>query len=156
MNDKVDYITQLNENGVISIIPSGFSMWPFLKNRGQSVIIQKIVQPLKLFDVVLYLRKDGTFVLHRIVKLLNGDCILQGDSQFYCEKVENKNIVGVMVGFYKGKKYISANDLKYLKKVKKWCKKGKIVKCKIKWFYLKHRIKSKLKRIFCKRKEVNK
>lgn len=151
MNDKVDYISQLNENGAISVIPKGFSMWPFLKNKGQSVIIQKIEKPLKKLDVVLYLRADGTLVLHRIVDVLDGEYLLQGDSQFYVEKVNKDNVIGVMVGFYKGKKYISADDDKYLKKVEKWCKKGKIVKSKIKWFYLKLRIKSKLKRIFCKK-----
>ena len=146
-----DYKTQLNENGVISIIPSGFSMWPFLKNKGQSVIIEKINKSLKKFDVVLYERADKTLVLHRIIEILDGEYILQGDSQFYVEKVKKENIIGVMVGFYKGKKYIPATNEKYLKKVEKWCRKGTIVKSKIKCFYLRLKIKSKLKRIFCKK-----
>ena len=34
-----DYIEKLNKNQVISFVPRGDSMWPTLKNKGQSVIV---------------------------------------------------------------------------------------------------------------------
>ena len=153
MDINSNYQTELNNNGVISVIPSGCSMWPFLKNKGQSVIISKIDKPPKKFDVCLFVRKDGTLVLHRVVGKLEDLYLLQGDSQNYVEKVELSNIIGIMEGFYKGKKYIPATDQKYLKKVEKWCKRTKSVQGKIKRFYLKQRIKSKLKRMFQKGKK---
>ncbi len=35
------YKTELDKNGAIAFVPSGNSMWPILKNKGQSVIVVK-------------------------------------------------------------------------------------------------------------------
>ena len=64
-----DYKEQLKNNNVIAIVPTGNSMWPTLKNRKQSVIIARKTQRLKPFDVALYLRENGTYVLHRVMKV---------------------------------------------------------------------------------------
>ena len=61
-----NYKTQLEKNGAIAFVPGGNSMWPTLKNRGQSVVIVKKEQKLKPMDVAFYQRVDGAFVLHRV------------------------------------------------------------------------------------------
>ena len=38
--EYVDYKTKLSQDNVIAFVPGGDSMWPTLKNKGQSDIVQ--------------------------------------------------------------------------------------------------------------------
>ena len=139
-----NYKETLLKNGVISFVPKGDSMWPFIKNGKQSVIIKQVKEPLKKFDVCFYERADGSFVLHRIIDFFDGGYIVIGDSQMTKEKVKKEQVFGVMVEFYKGKKIISVTDENYLKSVEKWY--ANLVKRqrKIKNYYFWQRVKNKL------------
>ena len=148
--DKVgtDYRTELNKNSVIAFVPRGNSMWPTLKGGKQSVVVAKKEGRLSYFDVALYVRDDGTNVLHRVMKVENDGYVMLGDSQYALEKVKEEQVLGVMVGFYRGEKYVDANDVEYLKKVEKWFRKKFWRKLRLKVFYS----LQKIKRIFSKRK----
>lgn len=156
---KNEYAIQLNNNGVIAFVPTGNSMWPFLKNRNQSVIVEKKTERLKLYDVALYLRKDGKIILHRIVKVLNNGYIIQGDSQFYQETIEEDYVIGKMISFYRGKKSISCDDKKYNETVIKWVNSRYKKKILCKFFFFrakyKHRFIKLFKIIFRKNKKEN-
>ena len=149
MQELANYKTEIEKNGVIAFVPRGNSMWPFLKNKGQSVIIRKRISEERLepFSVIFYERSNGAFVLHRVLRLIDGGYVVCGDSQFELEKVEEEQIFGVMEGFYHGKKYIKATDSRYLKKVDKWYKKKTWRKFRINCFNFKNRVIGKLKRI---------
>lgn len=140
-----DYSAVLNESGVLSFVPNGNSMWPFIKNRSQSVIIEKVSKPLEVFDVVLFTRPDGSYILHRIIEISQDVLTVIGDSQYNSEKVNLSCVVGVMTGFYKGKTFINANDPKYIKKVAKWYKNGFFTRLKKKIFNFRISLKNKLK-----------
>lgn len=141
----------LLENGVFSLVPKGNSMWPFIKNKKHSVIIKSITEKPSLYDVVFYKRETGQEVLHRIIGYQEQDYVVSGDSIIQREIVKAENVFGVMEGFYKNKKYVSAKDEKYLKKVKKWYESKNRAR-KIKRFNLRVKIKAKLKTIFTKGK----
>ena len=152
---NADYIEKLNKNEVISFVPRGDSMWPTLKDMGQSVIISAKKERLKEFDIALYVRGQNTFVLHRVLKVLEDGYAICGDSQFDLEKVAEEQIFGVMIGFYQGKKYIDCKDPKYIKRVKKLYKHAKIRKLKVALYFFSKRVKNKLKRMFgSKKKDV--
>ena len=154
IEDK-DYIEKLNKNEVISFVPKGDSMWPILKNKGQSVIVSAKKERLKELDVALYVRGQNTFVLHRVLKVLEDGYLVCGDSQFDLEKVYEEQIFGVMLGFYRGKKYIDCQEEKYVRKVKKLYKHKRIRALRVKFYFFKKRVKNKLKRIFgSKKKDV--
>ncbi len=148
-----EYIEKLNKNEVISFVPKGDSMWPTLKNKGQSVIVCAKKERLKEFDVALYVRGQNTFVLHRVLKVLEDGYAICGDSQFDLEKVAEDQIFGVMIGFYRGEKYIDCKDKKYIEKVKKLYKHDRIRKLRVKFYFFTKRVKNKLKRIFGSRKK---
>ena len=82
INFKTDYKTELEKNGILAFVPGGNSMWPTLKNRGQSVVVLVKKEKLKRYDVALYLRDNGTFVLHRVIEPTEWGYIICGDSQF--------------------------------------------------------------------------
>ena len=144
----VDYKNEIIKNGVIAFVPGGNSMWPMLKNKGQSVIVQRKEARLKKYDVAFYYRTNGAFVLHRVIEAIDGGYVICGDSQFTLEKVDEERVFGVMTGFYRGEKYIEATDEKYIRKVERWYKHKTWRKFRLKIFFFNQRVKGKLKRIF--------
>lgn len=144
----MDAKAKLTDNNVISFVPGGNSMWPTLKNKGQSVVVKAKTERLNKFDVALYVRGQNIFVLHRVMEVLNDGYIMCGDSQFSLEKVTEDQIFGVMIGFYRGKKYVDCNDKKYKKQVENWYKRKTLRKIRIKFFYFRKKVINKLKRIF--------
>ena len=150
LNLKTNYNSELEKNGILAFVPGGNSMWPTLKNRGQSVVVLIKKEKLKRFDVALYLRDNGTFVLHRVMEPTEWGYIICGDSQFTLEKVREDQVFGVMEGFYRGKKYIDCKDKKYIKEVERWFRRKRIRKLRLKWFFFRQRVINKLKRIYVK------
>lgn len=130
-----NFRTELEKNGAIAFVPKGNSMWPMLKHKGQSVIVTKKTEKLKRFDVALYQRKNGVFVLHRVMEPTDYGYLMCGDSQLEYEKVDEEQVFGVMQGFYHGKKYIVSTDDDYVKRVNKWYGNPKRRKRKLKAFF---------------------
>lgn len=89
----------------------GNSMLPFLRERKDTIVIQKREQ-YKKFDVVLYKRK-GNYVLHRIIKVLPETFHIRGDNCYYDEYVKHNEIIGVMVECYRGEKKVNLNSIFY-------------------------------------------
>ena len=147
--NKPNYKTELEKNSILAFVPGGNSMWPTLKNRGQSVIVQKKTDRLKPLDVALYTRGE-IFVLHRVLEVIDGGYIICGDSQFSLERVKEEQVFGVMTGFYRGKKYIDCTDEKYIREVKRWYTRKTWRKIRLKCFFFMQRVKDKLSRIFNK------
>lgn len=70
----------------VKITVTGGSMYPFLRDGVDSVILAGAVsyQP-KRNDIVLVIRKNGQFVLHRIVKVRKNAVYILGDAQKHIE-----------------------------------------------------------------------
>ncbi|MCI8308593.1 MAG: hypothetical protein HFH14_11160 [Lachnospiraceae bacterium] len=98
----------IRENGRIVSVPIGKSMWPMLKNRKNHIVITAVTRPLRRYDVPMYRRPGGSFVLHRIIKVQkDGGYVICGDNLWRKEyNVRDEDIVGVLAGFFKGKRYI--------------------------------------------------
>ena len=82
------------------------------------------------------------------MEVLKDGYLMSGDSQFVLEKVTEDQVFGVMIGFYRGEKYVDCSDAGYKKKVEKWYKRKTLRKIRIKFFFFRQRVKNKLKRIF--------
>lgn len=144
-----DYLEQLNKFKVISFVPKGNSMYPMLKNKGQSVVIRKKENRLEKMDVAFYIRQNGSFVLHRVIEVTSDGYVMCGDSQFYLENVNEEQVVGVMTHFYKGKNLVTADD-KYKRSVNKFYERKLLRKIRVKSFLFIDRVKKKLKRLLKK------
>ena len=114
LDELMPFITeQLNEGKSVTFSPRGTSMLPLLKEGRDSVTLSKPVGRLKKYDIPLYRRKNGQYVLHRIVKVSDTyTCI--GDNQFLVEPgIEDVQIIAVCTAFKrKGREY-SAYALKW-------------------------------------------
>lgn len=99
----------LDKQGFIITSFKGTSMSPLFIEGRDKVYIVKYDGKLKLKkgDVVLFKRKTGEFVLHRLVKAKNGEYSFCGDNHFIIEKgVKESQILGVCIGYYKSEKYV--------------------------------------------------
>ncbi len=75
-----------NENSRVSIIVTGSSMHPFLREGIDSVDLMKPdFDRLKKLDIVLIKRNNGVYVLHRVCRKVSDRFYMVGDNQVYVE-----------------------------------------------------------------------
>ena len=105
----------LKKNEEISVLTSGGSMQPMLRQHRDIVTIKRIDRALKTGDVVLYPGADGRYILHRVVAIKKGKYIMRGDNNYFTEKNVNDNsIVGILKEFYRDGIYVNCEtDKKY-------------------------------------------
>lgn len=81
MSEMVGLIEEvISGAGEFRLYPRGTSMLPLIRQGKDSVIL---VKPglLSIGDIILYKRKNGQFVLHRIVKMNGEKLVICGDNQ---------------------------------------------------------------------------
>lgn len=97
----------------VSFSPRGISMLPMLRQGKDSVVLSPLPDKLNKYDLPLYQRDDGHYVLHRIVKA--GEtytCI--GDNQFVYERgLEHRQMIAVVTAFTRDGKRIVVSDPGY-------------------------------------------
>ena len=93
--------------------PKGVSMLPMIRQGIDTVTLSPIRQPLKKYDIPLYRRDDGTYVLHRIVRVDETyTCI--GDNQQIIEPgVRQDQMIAVVTAFTRGNRKIPVDDPLY-------------------------------------------
>ena len=104
---------QLAKGQTVQFKPKGTSMRPMLRQGVDSVVLAPLPAKLKKYDLPLYKRDNGQYVLHRIVEA--GDtytCI--GDNQYVYEYgVRPDQMIGLVIGFYRDQEYHSVTELSY-------------------------------------------
>ncbi len=117
MNDAVNLNSveeKLKTQPQVSCLTSGASMKPLFKTHRDIAVINRVVNPLKVNDVVLYRYREGDkLILHRIIKILpDGTYIIRGDSTYTNEYVKRNMIIGVLDSLYRRGKYINCQASK--------------------------------------------
>ncbi len=104
----------LQSGGEVSFVTAGFSMLPMLRNRTDKIILKKPEGRLKKYDVPLYIRDDGKFVLHRIIHVNCDGYITRGDNQKEIERgVKDEQITAVLKSFVRNGRQIKCTDFGY-------------------------------------------
>ena len=118
-----DMAQVLEEEGYLAATAKGSSMLPCIRPGRDVLVLEKPECSPKKHDVILYGRKNGTYILHRILEIGEKGYVLCGDNQYKKESgVKESQILGVLKGFYRGEKYIDCEaDKKYRCFVKIWC-----------------------------------
>ena len=132
----------------VEFSPHGVSMLPMLREGRDSVILSAPAGRLKKYDIPLYRRADGSYVLHRVVAVGEEGYTLVGDNQFIPEKgVKDEAVIAVLTAYRRGKKLISADSLGY-----RIYSRFRHMTRPLRYFFF--RVKRKIKHIFrslCKR-----
>lgn len=116
MEELCPMIQELLAGGsTVQLTVTGISMRPMLVHRRDQV--ELILPPSKLqrYDIPLYQRENGNFILHRIVKVeKDGTYTCAGDGQTILETgVEQEQIVAVVCSFIRKGRKISCSNKGY-------------------------------------------
>ena len=113
---------RLDSGGTANFNPHGTSMLPMLHDDGDRIVLKKPDGRLKKYDLPLYRRDNGAFVLHRVVRRPeNGVYTMCGDNQWVLEKgVRHDQIIGVVVEFERKGKKISVDNGLYKLYTRVW------------------------------------
>lgn len=111
LSETEDIIREtVNSGGQFSLITAGTSMMPLLRNRQDTVVLVKAKTPLKRFDIPLYKRKDGQFVLHRVISIDKNGYVLCGDNQIIKETgIKDGDVIAVVSKIIRNGKTIDLN-----------------------------------------------
>lgn len=89
-------------------------MLPLIVQGRDSVALIKPSGELKKGDIAFYLRDNGQYVLHRVVRAENGVYSMCGDNQLNIEQgIEQRHIIGVVSKIYRKDKLITHQKLSY-------------------------------------------
>ena len=119
---STDFEEVLARDGKLIYTCVGTSMLPMLRQRRDLLIIEQPGETLKKYDVPLYRRDSGKYVLHRVLKVRGDGYVLCGDNQWKREYgITDRQIIGVLTAFVRDGKEIPVTDRRYRLYVHLWC-----------------------------------
>lgn len=126
----------IQNGGEVIFTVTGNSMAPLLYHRRDRVCIVKSPETsLKKYDIPLYVRKDGKYILHRIVAVKENGYVTMGDNQCIKEyPVLPLQVIGIVKGFWRCGKYVPCDNIWYKIYCRLW-----FFSYSIRWMYLKRK-----------------
>lgn len=96
----------------VPLIITGNSMSPFLVHERDEILISPPDRAWKKGDMAFFQRRDGHYVMHRIVKVNEkGECFFVGDGQRMIEgPIEQEQIFGKIVSVKRKGKWIGPGN----------------------------------------------
>ncbi len=87
----------ISEKGQLIYTNVGDSMYPLIQPR-DLLVIKKLSRPIRRFDVPLYKRDSGQYVLHRVMKIKkDGSYVMCGDNRSLLEcGITDRHIIGIL------------------------------------------------------------
>lgn len=120
--NKSTFEEEIEKSGKIIYTNVGDSMMPFIKQGRDVLVISRAEGKLKRYDVPLYKRDSGQYVLHRILKVRENDYVICGDNRCSREYgITDRHIIGVLTGIIRDGREIPVTDRKYRIYVHLWC-----------------------------------
>lgn len=116
---------QLDAGRSVRFSPRGVSMLPVIREGIDSVVLSPLPNRLQRYDLPLYRRDNGDYVLHRVVEVER--CrggghssanetfyTCMGDNQFVKEHgLAHDQMIAVVTSFYRGDKRYEVSDFRY-------------------------------------------
>lgn len=142
----------LDQGGSFTMTITGSSMFPFILGGRDQVTLSPITRELKKNDLPFYRRKNGQFVLHRIVKVeKDGTYTCCGDHQWQVEKgLQRDQMIGIATKYVRKGRTITNKNVLYriYRTVWTW-----VLKYRWIYFKLRNKVASLYSGIMRKRKE---
>lgn len=114
-------LEQAIARGNFVIRPIGVSMWPMIRNGKDSILVQPVKGRLKKYDLPVYKDNIGRYVVHRIIEVTDTGYVICGDGLYEREyDITDKNMLGIVEGFFRKEKYIPCTSKGYMLYVKFW------------------------------------
>ena len=116
----IEAMIEARQNVTLQI--SGDSMRPTLKPRRDAAVIAPIRQwPPEKGAILFFKRDSGEYVLHRVLRVKNGACIMNGDAQEWTEgPVTREMAIAEAIAIVRKGKMIEVENPKYRVYVRLW------------------------------------
>ena len=115
-----EQLEQLEKHGSYLSVPSGISMRPMIRGGRDAVLIKKLTQEPKRYDLVMYVRQDLQGVIHRVVGFKDGKYVIIGDNCWRYEHVRPEQIKGIVTEFCRKGKWHTVDERLYNLYVHTW------------------------------------
>ena len=114
LEDMIPLIQECLAQGQnVRFSPRGISMLPMLRQGRDTVVLSPVPELLEKYDLPLYRREDGQFVLHRIVAV-GEKYTCMGDNQFLPESgLSHTQMIAVVSAFTRNGKEYSVDEPGY-------------------------------------------
>lgn len=104
---------QLEAGHHVRFSPQGVSMLPMLRQGIDSVVLSPLPERLQKYDLPLYRRDDGKYILHRVVEA-GQTYTCMGDNQFVPEPgLAHSQMIALVTAFSRGSREIPVTDPGY-------------------------------------------
>lgn len=111
---KATFEEIIERDGRLIYTNKGDSMMPLIKEGRDLLVIEKTEGRLKRFDVPLYRRDSGQYVLHRILMVRQNDYVICGDNRVDLEYgITDRHIIGVLIAVIRNGKELTVKSTKY-------------------------------------------
>lgn len=111
----------IGAGGRFTFCPFGNSMKPFIRPGKDSVNVVRADTPVK-YDIVLYRRDNGQFVLHRIIEVNDEGYVMCGDNQWTREYgITGDMIIAKVSDIIRDGRVVLCSSKKYMLWVHIWC-----------------------------------
>ena len=105
---------EIQNSGKLIYTTVGVSMRPLIKQGRDLLIVTKPQGRLKKYDIPLYKRKNGQYVLHRVVKVNDDGYVILGDNCIKWENdIKDDQIIGVLTSLVRKGKEVDFNSFGY-------------------------------------------
>lgn len=112
----LDEVVSILKEGNKTFIPiKGMSMLPFLKEDRDYVFLEffnEEVEP-KTGDILLFIRWDGKYVLHRLHKIDSNALVMLGDNQVLTERINRNQVKARVVSVKRKGKLIDQESIRW-------------------------------------------
>lgn len=111
---------KLDAGQCIRFSPMGTSMLPMLRQGRDSVLLSPLPDKLHKYDLPLYQRDNGKFIMHRIVEVAETyTCV--GDNQFELEQgVRHDQMIALVTVLYRDGREIKVDSFGYRLYCRMW------------------------------------
>ena len=133
----------LERDGRYISVPQGISMRPMIRGGQDAVVIEKLTDKPKRYDLVVYVRGKEQGVIHRVIHANKDKYIICGDNCWQLEYVKPEQIKGIVTEYCRKGKWHDVSYLPYRLYVRIWVD---LLFLKRPIFYVRDKIKRKLKR----------
>ena len=131
LNDMEPVIRKvLSGGGTFCFYPKGTSMEPMIHQGQDQVVLKPLPKKLKKYQMILYKRENGAFVLHRIVKVNKDSYAMRGDNQFVLEPgILRDQMIGIVGKIITPEAEIDVESFGYRLKSAIWVESAFVRRC---------------------------
>ncbi len=103
----------LTQGEALGVLTRGKSMLPLIREGKTEVLVVPVDRELTVGEMPIYVRKDGAYILHRVIGVDEDYYYIRGDNCTTIEQVPKKDVLGVATELHRGGLTIRTTDWHY-------------------------------------------